>query len=88
MGARALLNISSSSRSGRTQKSKIKQMLEMKVAEPAEKEWAVPIDWAPKRDRSEGFYLDYRNLSAETEHDSYPISRMDWCISLLVDAFI
>ena len=68
------------------EKSEIDKMLKAGVIEPAKTEWAAPIVFAPKKDGSLRFCVDYRRLNAETVRDSYPIPRMDECIDSLGDA--
>lgn len=58
-------------------------MLEVKVIEPTEAEWAAPIRFAPMGDGSLRFCLDYQKLNTVTEQDSYFISRIDECIDSL-----
>lgn len=63
-------------------------MLALKVIKPAQNEWASPIIFAPKKDRSLLFYIDYRMLNAITVCDSYPIPQMDEYIYSLGEATV
>ena len=63
-------------------------MLEAGVIEPSTSEWATPVVFAPKKDGTLRFCIDYRRLNAVTLRDSYPIPRMDECIDTLGDAKI
>ena len=67
------------------EKAEIQKMMEVDVIEPAVSEWAAPIVFAPKKDGSLRFCIDYRRLNAVTIRDSYPIPRMDECIDSLGD---
>ncbi len=66
----------------------IRKILEQDIIEPATSEWAAPIVFAPKKDGSLRFCIDYRRLNAATKRDAYPIPRMDECIDSLGDAQI
>ena len=70
------------------EKQEIQKMLEANVIEPSTSEWAAPIVFAPKKDGTLRFCVDYRKLNALTVRDSYPIPRMDECIDSLGDAEI
>lgn len=70
------------------EKMEIDKMLEADVIEPSTSEWAAPIVFAPKKDGSLRFYVDYRRLNAVTIRDSYPIQRIDECIDSLGSAEI
>lgn len=63
-------------------------MLEQKVIEPAQTEWAAPRILATKKDGIIRFYVDNRRLDALTARDSYRIPRMDECIDLLGEATV
>lgn len=56
------------------------RMLAKKVIEPEPTKRAASIMFAPKKDGSLRFFVDYRKLSAETVYDSYPLRSMDACI--------
>jgi len=64
----------------------VNRMLEAKVVRPSTSEWAIPVVFVPKEDRSPLFCVDYRRLNAVTKKDSYPIPRMEDCIDSLGDA--
>lgn len=55
-------------------------MLEMKAIETAQTEWAAPIVFIPKKNRSLWVWVDYWRLKGVTIRDSYPIPRMNECI--------
>lgn len=62
------------------EKTKIDKILAENIIESAQTEWAAPIVFAPKKDRTLWFCVDYRKLNAVTGRDSYPIPRMDGSI--------
>ena len=64
----------------------IKKMLDQKVIEPAQSEWASPVVIAPKKDGSLRFCVDHRKLNDLTVKDSYPLRRMDECLNTLGNA--
>ena len=68
------------------EKAELDNMLKEGIAEPATTEWASPIVFAPKKDGTLRFCVDYRRLNAMTIRDSYPIPRMDECIDSLGNA--
>ena len=63
-------------------------MMEQDVIEPCTSEWASPVVFAPKKDGSTRFCVDYRRLNAVTKPDVYPLPRMDDCLDSLGDAMI
>lgn len=62
--------------------------MKYEVIEPATKEWASLVVFAPKKDGSIRFCVDYPKLSAINVRDSYPLSRTDECIDPLGNARI
>jgi len=70
------------------EKEHIEDMLAQKVIEPANSEWASPVVFAPKKDGSLRFCVDYRRLNELTPRDAYPIPRMDECLDSLGDATV
>lgn len=60
----------------------------MGVMKPIENEWAAPIVFATKRDRSSRICIDYGKLSTITIRGSYFIPRIDECIDPLGYALI
>ena len=70
------------------EKTEVKRMLKEGVIEPCTSEWGSPIVFAPKKDGSLRFCIDYRKLNAVTIRDAYPIPRMDECIDSLADATV
>ena len=63
-------------------------MLKQRFIELSTSEWAAPVVFAPKKDGSLRFCIDYRRLNTLTIRDSYPIPRMDECIDSLGDATV
>lgn len=61
-------------------------MLEKKVTEPSQSEWASPVVIIPKPDGSLRFCVDYRKLNSLTLKDTYPLTRIDECLASLVEA--
>ena len=51
-------------------------------------EWVAPVMFAPKRDSTLRFCVDYRRLNAVSVRDAYPAPRIDECIDSLGDAQI
>ena len=69
------------------EKAEVDKMVEQGVAVPAPPtDWAAPVVFAPKKDGTLRFCVDYRRLNAMTVRDAYPIPRMDECIESLGDA--
>ena len=66
----------------------VREMIEANVIEPAQSEWASPIVFAPKKDGTLRFCVDYRKLNAATIADTYPLPRIDDCLDSLGDATI
>lgn len=64
----------------------VDKMLEKKVIEPSQSEWASPVVIIPKPDGSLRFCVDYRKLNSLTVKDSYPLPRMDECLDSLGEA--
>lgn len=58
----------------------------MNVIEPAQAEWASPIVFVPKNDRTFQFFVDCRRFNAVTNWDSYRSPCMDECIYFSGDA--
>ena len=70
------------------EKMEIDKMKESGVIQPSTSERAAPIVFAPKKDGTLRFCIDYRRLNLVTIRDSYPIPRMDECIDSLGHAEI
>ena len=70
------------------EKTEIDRMLRAGVIEPTSAEWASPVVFAPKKDGTMRFCVDYRKLKAATVRDSYLLPRMDECIDSLGDATV
>ena len=64
----------------------LREMIEGDVIEPAQSEWASAIFFAPKKDDTLRFCVDYRKLNASTIADTYPLPRIDECLDSLGDA--
>lgn len=58
-------------------------MLAMNVIELSRTHWVAPIVIAPKKNRTLGFFVEYRKLNAVTIQDSYLILGIDECIDSL-----
>ena len=63
----------------------VKKMLEARVIEPVQSEWASPVLLVPKPDGSMRFCVDYRKVNAVTVKDTYPLPRMDECLDSFRD---
>lgn len=61
------------------------KMREVGVAESAIAEWALPIEFAPKKDGSIRFSVSNRRLNAATDRNSYRIPRINERIDSLGD---
>lgn len=57
----------------------ITRMITKKVIKPAITEWADPNVFAPKKDGSLRFCVDYQELNAVIVHDPCYLPRMDVC---------
>ena len=66
----------------------IQEQLEAGVIEPCTTEWASPVVFAPKKDGTMRFCVDYRRLNLKTLSDAYPLPRMDDCIDSLGDSAV
>lgn len=64
------------------------KMLELKVVQPAETEWDVPIRFVLKREGLLWFCVDYRKSNAVTDRHAYPTARMDEFIAWFADPLI
>ena len=70
------------------EEAEIKKQLEVKVIEPAQREWGTPVLFVPKKCGKLRFCVDYRKLNSVTIKDAYPLPRIDECIDSLGDAAI
>lgn len=68
------------------EKSKIENMLQMNLIEPSYWELLSLVDFAPKKDGTLRFCVDYRKINAIKIRNLYPLPRMDTCIDMIVDA--
>lgn len=55
----------------------------MNVVKPAQTEWALPIFFVSKNDRTLHYCVDYRKLNAVTTRGSYALLQMDESIDSL-----
>ena len=66
------------------EKDKVDKIVEQGVAVTSPStDWAALVVFAPKKDGTLQFCVDYRRLNALTVRDTYPIPRMDECIDSL-----
>lgn len=70
------------------EKAEVNKQLGVGVIEPSSAEWAGPVVFAPKKEGTLRFCVDYRRLNAMTVRDTYPIPRIDVCIVSLGDAVV
>ena len=63
----------------------LKAMLDTKVIEPSQSEWASPPVLVRKKDRSWRYCIDFRGLNAVTTRDVYPLPLIEECIDSLAD---
>ena len=54
----------------------VSDMLETKVIQPLSSSWANPIVLVPKKDGTQCFCVDYRQVNAVTKKDVYPLPRI------------
>ena len=52
-------------------------MLEKEIIEPSISEWVLELHLVCKEDRSFRFCIMFRQLNKATEHDRYPLPRID-----------
>lgn len=58
-------------------RAEIDKMLTAGVIEPAAREWASPVAFAPKNDGTLGLSVHHRRVSTETLSNTYLVSRLD-----------
>jgi len=66
----------------------VKKMLDLRVSEPGDAEWSVPVVVVPNPGGHFRFCLDYRRLGERTVKDAYPVKRMNDCLDSLGDATV
>lgn len=70
------------------EKIEIDKMLTENVTEPTQTKWAALIVFAPERDCTLLFCVDYSNFNAVVKQGSYAIPRMDKCIDSLDESTV
>ena len=63
----------------------LKAMLDAKVIEPSQSEWASRPVLVQKKDRSWHYCIKFRGLNAVTTRDAYPLRLIEECIDSLAD---
>jgi hypothetical protein len=58
-------------------KEHIKELLEKGFIHPSPSPWGAPMIFAPKKDGTQRFYVDYRALNEVTIKNKYPLPRID-----------
>jgi len=64
----------------------VKDMLEHDIIEPAASPWCSNVVLVRKADGGLRFCIDYRQLNELTYKDTYPLPRIDMCLSALGDS--
>lgn len=61
----------------------VEKQLYARVCEPLKSKWAAPVLFAPKKDGTLRFFVDYRKLNTASLRDSYPLPRITSVFNLL-----
>ena len=61
----------------------LNKLLEAKVIQPSNSEWASAPVFVRKRDGSVRYCLDFRDLNSKTVKDSFPLPNIDDCLATL-----
>lgn len=64
----------------------VKKMLEDHVIEPSRSPWSSPVILVPKKDGTQRFCVDFRQLNAVTKKDAYPLPYISSILDRLRDA--
>ena len=61
----------------------LKKMLDSKVIQPSNSEWASPSVLIQKKDGSVHWKIDFRAINAVTQKDSFPLPLIEECLDAL-----
>ena len=56
----------------------VEKMLDLGIIQPSVSPWAAPVVLVRKKDGTERFCVDYRQLNKVTQRDSHPIPHVEW----------
>lgn len=71
------------SKTGEKEKQEIEKILNHQLMEPAHTKWNAPIIFAPKKNGTLRLCVEYWEVNADTNRDSYSIIRIDECLGAL-----